>query len=692
LLVWGLALVGALVGVTSAQAAGPPICPTQWKETSSFEPTQGVWQDDFGTYSFADRAGMRLTRTETPLAPGEFPHTLATAELPMVQNRPTLIFGTQRYGGDRLKITLTATTSGTSDVAAFVRFKLSENAGPQRVVYESPVGSLAIGWGSDPSNPCAADKHDVTFSVPTPTGIPDTADPFQLTATGKYRITAVVVIKSPDGSSFEFQQIKTAVDGTVVATNPPRFDLIPATLTHPAPDDAAQKTLKKQADDLASAIKAKFATYMPLPVGPQNAIAASAGPYQDLDLTSNFTSLPFFTAFRERVTKQLGLPPKKTLGSAELQTLIDDLGLFTRYVSNVLDRTIVVVRPEDFKAAGVPESWQAFSASRKVIFVKDDSSQYTVGHEFSHTLCSGTAPACTDGYLWSNVQMLAGCNQSKLVAGPGHPSNAYHNDLPAHDWAHGYQLFNAVNAAGMPHFSRALIDLPSLLQSTNETQAQWLDQCAYANDLKQLQKIPDPRVILVSGLVAQRGKRAVGALASAYELNSQVDLTAHSGGPWAIVLRGRHHRVLGRFPFTPAFSYDDPTVKRIVAAIQYSVPAIPGVTAVELNGPGGKLDRLNFSTRAPRIRLRERVVHTPGGRHEKIVKASWSGAASSGHSLLYTLIESVDAGKTWRPLFFERAVRFITLGVAGGSSVVLKLIATDGSRSATAQRTVAVGP
>lgn len=678
----GVALAGALLGSAPAEAAGPaPICPTQWKETSSFEPTQGVWQDDWGTYSFGDRAGARLTRTETPLAPGEFPHTLATAELPMVQDRPTLIFGTQRFGGDRFKITLTATTSGTSDIAAFVRFKLSENDGPSRVVYESPVASIAIGWGPDPSNPCGADKHDVTFTVLTPDGIPDNADPFQFTATGTYRLTAVLVIPEPDGEKVEFQQIKTAVEGTIVATYPPHFEIVPATLTDRRPLPASQVFLKLVSDELASEIASKFATYLPIPVkGP---VRADKGEYRNLQEALT----PFMRARVDNWARLFKVPPQGLVGTVKFQKLVDDLGIQTR-LEAVYDRTIVVMGERDFAAAGLPSYAQAISASRKVIFVRSDSTQYNVGHEFSHTLCSGDSPACVAGFAWSDPQMLAECNQNVIVSTADHPSMAYHNDVLAHKWAHGYRLFDEVSGAGEPHYSRALMERSSIMQETSPSA--WIDQCIYAHDLKELQKLPDPPVILVSGLVAQPGGRAVGTLLPAYELHSQVNLTAHVGGRWAIVLRGSHNRVLGRFPFTPAFSYEDPSLKRIVAPVQYTVPAMPRVTAIDLYGPGGRLDHVIFSARAPRIRLQASVARSILG-HQKIVRASWSGVTSRDRSLLYTLLDSPDGGATWNPVFFERSLRSADVSVPRGSRVILKLIATDGSRSTTVQRTIAVG-
>lgn len=115
-----------------------------------------------------------------------------------------------------------------------------------------------------------------------------------------------------------------------------------------------------------------------------------------------------------------------------------------------------------------------------------------------------------------------------------------------------------------------------------------------------------------------------------------------------------------------------------------------GVTAIDLVGPGGRLDRVVFSARAPRVSLRASTAPSSPGQ-QKVVRASWIGDAAGGRSLLYTLLESVDGGADWTPVFFERGVRSAKVSVPPSSTVVLKLIATDGSRSTTAQRTVAVG-
>src|SRR5690606_20116721 len=77
--------------------------------TGVFQPSQGVWQDD---YTFADRSTKQLTQT----GPAEW-----TAELPMVAQRRTLLFGPRAESHGR--IVIQGVSDGSQDETVAVRFR-----------------------------------------------------------------------------------------------------------------------------------------------------------------------------------------------------------------------------------------------------------------------------------------------------------------------------------------------------------------------------------------------------------------------------------------------------------------------------------------------------------------------------------------------------------------------------------------
>jgi len=87
--------------------------------SGSFEPAQAVWQDDplDAAHHFADKPGKQLTQ----ISPTSY-----EAELPMVRNKPTLLFGIDHdqlhAPRDRDTIVIEGTTTGTTAVPVGMLF------------------------------------------------------------------------------------------------------------------------------------------------------------------------------------------------------------------------------------------------------------------------------------------------------------------------------------------------------------------------------------------------------------------------------------------------------------------------------------------------------------------------------------------------------------------------------------------
>ncbi len=621
------------------------LCPLTLTGGGTFEPTQGVWQDDSplppGT-GFNDRAGKQLRIVSA---------TQAVAELDMVADRDTLLFGTRPLA-NRTTIVVHGVSTGTTAVPVSLRFKLS-NAAQQQVLYDSPAVPVPLG------PPCVA-NHQFAVPVAAPLGLPAApAAPFKFVFPGPYSITAIGVVDHQ-----ELPQLQSEVSGQVVRTESPTFEFLPVTLTQGGAVTQPQFiSLIVNTARMALEVHQHFSDYLPIPTG---VVGTYIGPYASVDLTVppnllHFVSMAFQIA---HVPRQFG-----TRGAA-FDTLVNDLALVTDYY-HTYARTIVVMRASDFAAvqwldaAGNMQNLagaQAVTPTAKVIFVKEDSAHFTVAHEFSHSL----------NYLWSDSQMLAECgvdfhNDDVRVAPPA-PGNVPNANL----YAHGFQITN-----GGATVARAFRDpLASIMESTAETDPQWIDQCTYWHDLRLLQRLVDPPVILVQGVLAINGRHIAGSFLPAYELNSQSDTPA-PGGSVAIVLRGASGRILERFPFTP-FGYDDP--RRIPPVVPFSlrIPAVSGVHEIELVGPHGVLARLTMSRHAPSLSLR---LTTRRKHRMTNVTVTWVGRADAGRQLTYTLLDSVDGGRNWSPLFVQRSYRGALLTFKRGTRLVLRLIATDGSRS-----------
>jgi hypothetical protein len=93
-----------------------------------------------------------------------------------------------------------------------------------------------------------------------------------------------------------------------------------------------------------------------------------------------------------------------------------------------------------------------------------------------------------------------------------------------------------------------------------------------------------------------------------------------------------------------------------------------------------------MSRRAPTLGVR---LTRSAGRGR--VLALWGGRGAGGRSLLYTVLASIDGGENFSPEIIQSSLRGVRFIVPPHSRVVVKVIATDGSRSVTAQRAVTAG-
>jgi len=632
-----------------------------------FEPTQGVWQDDGDGPAFPDLPGKRLTLIP---AKAGVPNK-AIAELKMVANRPSLIFGV-RPNADRTKIVFKGESYYSNPAHVGIRFTLQQ--GSERMdIYTVPAadveGTVNLGGA------CAADPTAFTLTVKAPKGLPpEPMKPFYFfrpeVSSANYTLKAIAVDAGQD-----VPQIQAQVTGKVVNTHPPSFEFIPATLTAQAPNMFAQSDLRGRAQFIADDVALHLHELLPLPDAPT--VRTTTTGYRNLDLAAVIANAP--PGYRDFVQAAITIirdPSNATYEKLDaLRTgfgiLMNSLSLATDY--GKYSRTVLILRQADIDQL-VPPGYAGvvagITATQKVVILRDTVADglNSLAHEFTHTL----------PYLWpSGVTFaLRRADQCGVV---------FHNQ--------GIAIAHGIKITPFSAPQRTLYPGTQTFMGGTATPGTpvWIDQCTYWHDLEVLsQRVPDPAVILVQGLIAARGNQAVGLLEPAYQLQSQADLTQGAGGPWAIVLRNSSQHVLGRFPFTPIFTYDDPRLPRPITSFSYRLPDLPGVQTIELDGPSGVLAHLTYSSQAPTLQIHLSVGSTTTRDRTRLVHINWAGHAAPNHQLLYTLLVSFDGGQDWTPEVLQATSTQVAIPVAAGTHFVVQLVASDGTRSATAQRALAI--
>lgn len=599
----------------------------------AFEPSQGVWQDD---YSFADKEGKRLVIDSD--------QDWITAELPMVLHRPTLLFGTRGSADPandpgRDKITITGATDGTVAVPVKFQFTVIQN-GLENLIYISPTaGQVYLDGQRGEVKPFSV-SLDVSKGIP-----PDKA--FNFLMTGPYTIEMELIREdgTPTG-------IKITLEGEVVGTRGPRTYFQPILVPgDPGADSALADAMSERAADMA----AESAKYVPdmLPLKPGGLPTYSRGTRDMRAAIEEKRGGIVNTVFG-----WFGAAPDP---QEALRAAMNDL-LTSGAVLQRAERVVTLVTDKGMKAAGFDFA-SAFTSSQKLIFIRTDRTYTTVAHELVHSM----------PFLWSGDEMLAGCGLD------------YHNrDITV---AHGHRI----TSGGVENRARQTNKLALMGPTSSD---KWIDQCTYWHMVNELQNPPDPDLVLVRGLLGRNGAEVRGTLLPAYQLTGVADLESGTGGDYAIVLRDKGGSELGRYPFNPAWNLSveldqgaDPglaDVAQNLVSFAYRVPAVAGTDRIELTGPGDAvLDAMQHSAHAPAVTITSPVNSgTVSPSAQGTVHVAWIGTDADGDSLLYSVFYSPDGGETWYEQAFEQTATSLDVTVdEEDSAPTLKVVVTDGARS-----------
>jgi hypothetical protein len=332
-----------------------------------FEPSQAVWQDD---PLFADRPGKQISQG----SPGSL-----EAELPMIKDKPTLIFGVDGIAGGpevngRYRVKLEGTTTGTTPLKVMANFTLA-NGGEERQIY------LDLTVREIPILPPCGDPQPWTFRVPTTRhGLPPVAA-FTMTSAGPYTLEAALV-----GEQGEATGLSAGVSGEVLKAQPLKLSFVPLVITDITKDQRAD--LKVVTKRIATQSRLLIPDFYPMPPGTiETDVAPPLLLKQQIDaVTSGWFSFldPSFNIERER----------KNVLVAQISRL-----MATGTVAGGADtsRVLMILNRSGFHRLG-QEGAVGFAPTTKVVFIRDSEDQETVMHELGHTLPTA---------LWSSDQMRA---------------------------------------------------------------------------------------------------------------------------------------------------------------------------------------------------------------------------------------------------------------------------------------------
>jgi hypothetical protein len=613
-----------------------------------FEPSQGVWQDDL---SFDDKATKQLSRA---VGSG----IVYQAELDMVQNKDSLLFGVHHYQyGNSGPVIVDSrdfiVLKGFSNcpVPKPVKFKFTlREGGSERTIYTSPVVATI------PLEGAALPQYTPWEArLPVRNGVPMDGT-FQFRQAGPYQLKAELQREDTGALTGLFM----TVDGRTVQTMGPIVHFVPVLLS---PATASEEGgLQLLTEGAARDSSLKVPDIFPLPPG---------GLPTQVKVIRNFTDLAIPDRWFE--FRRISYTVAALNDSLASSVFLDGAG-----------RIVAVMRGPDFRgifgsgAAGMtvsesvrvqgPRGSSARTLSWKVMLMPSYESWDTVAHELVHTLPEG----------WADSEMQAECGKQ------------YHNKKDP--LAHGHKITEDSVPAATRERKVAMISY----MGPSVSQAQiWTDQCTYWHLLKQMTGgPPDPPVTMVRAFVGKKGNKVVGELKPAYEIMGYADLNPGKGGPYAFVFKDAAGKELARFPFTPRYTDIETRDPLDIVSVVYRVPLVHDWATLELHGPGGVLDRKVRTASAPRVEITSPKDGETVAPQDGKVRLTWEGKGEG--PLLYSVLYSADGGKTWTDQSFEQTAASADVILAKepkGKDHRLKVVATDGTRSAEAViKVVVAGP
>lgn len=615
-----------------------------------FEPSQGVWQDD---EDFADAPGKQLSRHP------QFERWVA--ELPMVKDRPTLLFGTR---GDRYEIPYNVTVSGSEMAPTRVRFQVHE-LGTARLlnVWRWPSdGSLVLPIYGE----CAA-AITRDLKIPVPRGAPDDALAFKFLSAGDYRIIMELV----DEDDFPIPNTQVQLEGRVVDIPETKLRLVGMSFTQglrlpregqgpylvPAPPKA--DTLDAEVMRLRREVLAYGPDYFPVARG-DIVVETARAPEGIVDIP----------ALTERCKEEGRLfdPDNPALGqfdciASHVRAIVFAEEMRATWTSGARATVLVLPRESyDFVLSAIGLG-QVVGPKLAIVIASQD--HWVLLHEVAHLT----------PYVWDAED---------------HCGKNFHNN--AVTYANGFRI----EVGGVEH-RLVRDDLPGIMTQATSGDAfdvggtrysqpkKWIEQCTYENLLRELQTKLDPPLQALALRILRLGANESAEILGGLTMDGEPDVLAGGEGSHAIVLRDASGRELRRYAFTPSFRADG-TVERpdALVALRFERPA--SATKLEVVGPNGTLIARELGAQKPAVHVAAPAEHDEAVFENQTLALRYGATAGPGASLTYSVYASGDGGVTWRTLVPASNATMALVDAANfpEGEHVLRVVASDGLQSGEA--------
>lgn len=561
-------------------------------------------------------------------------------ELDMVQNRPSTLAGVDAYVkdgtltqiGSRNIIFMSGMTNCRDAKPVRMRFWLYE-AGTKRKIYDSPLQLLQLFGPSNHTGQSVPWK----MLVPAVLGQPEGA-PFYFTRPFDfYAIEAELIDEHDHSLGFSMW-----LNGHVTQTTGPLTLLQPVVLSVTRSASSFDQKGKVLSDDAAAMATGMYENIPDVyPLVPKGLPMPRLGDPLDLS-NANVLDSSWSDAFKADVF--INKRHNQNFAAA----LSDRLGATA--VMQGVARTIALLTEKDMDLLDAGAAGRTLST--KVIIVRGQEPWTTPAHELAHSLPE---------YIWSSPSMSSDCELD------------YHNK--SKDISYGLQLTEK-NVVTSPWRHQGT---PADLMGDPYTLA-WNGQCTYSHLIDGLRAMVDPPVLLVRFGMANEPRGVRAKLLPFYDEQAIVSRDDRHG-KYSVVALDSSGGTVTRRRFNPPW-IDENGARHDVISMQEHLPNSAAIASVQLRGPAGLLDAVTLSRTAPAVTIDRATV---SGR---TLNVSWRGRGEPGRTLRYSVLLSPDGGRTFRERIFESKANSASLHLYERPPLVVRVVVTDGSRSAQTQRKV----
>src|SRR5271165_877294 len=643
-----------------------------------FEPEQAVWQDDD---TWKNKPVPHLVRVRD-----DIPHY--TAELNMVTDKPSVIFGVNWYVDERGDIrqinkrdvvSIEIYTDCTEQVPVKMRFTGEAGVAGPEPIYES--GVLA----QIPIRGKAGSWQHYTVSLPVPTGVPENST-FTFLPDTNYRIVAQLI----DDSGAPIEGAEVIVDGHAEVTHGPVIRYIPLLLSYDSSfyNAATKRDLTLRTITIAQDSHKYIPDFYAVKPWDLPTVVRELFNFTGKDLSETYSQAfdNFFAKHLANVSDANIEATKLIHAREKLEAAITDQ-LSTSGLIDGAGRTVAVLSDHDYFAVAPPNSL-GITVSTKLILIPEFMNFQTVGHELTHSI-----PVAS----WSSAQMQAECgldyhNTQNLIANGERITTA--SVLAAR--VRRDKTFPLMGASGKGPSPNTAIPANWPIAVANTQGAvdpeKWITECTYWHLLKDLTIVYDPPMLLVRGMLFHRADLNTAVFGPFYTLDGSADLTAGASATYSIVAYDADGKTLATYPFVPQWRLPDTKEDRSLIAFGYRIPLTPDLARVDVVGPGGVLASEQLSAQAPAIHITSVVARSLNAQNVVVepirpssggtVHVAWTVTPST--NALASVLYSSDGGKTWIDRVFEAKITsFDVLLEPHVHKHQVKVVVTNGTRSSS---------